>query len=267
MLDVDAVESILNEALTQKFKGYNPEANAMPFHEPLLSGERLRIYSFMHSIMTSFGTTIFEPVAAYIAESHGWVATRQREMGPAITHEADNRITEIMNELGRKNSPRRPDMDAETAFIREAAQTGTIVDKDLEKADVYLTRDDLIVPIDIKTAKPNASGFKGYKRTLLGWTAAELYQNPDAVVRPILGIPYNPYEPAPYDRVNVLKYFEVGESGQVKSGTHFWNFLANGDYIYDDLVACFERVGEERRSEIDEYFDKFSKAGPRQSSF
>ena len=53
----------------------------------------------------------------------------------------------------------------------------------------------LFTLFDIKTAKPNAGGFKEFKRTLLEWVAATLAINPDANVQSIIAIPYNPYEP------------------------------------------------------------------------
>jgi len=53
---------------------------------------------------------------------------------------------------------------------------------------------------DIKTAKPNAGGFKEFKRTLLEWIAATLAVNPECKVHSLIAIPYNPYAPEKYKR-------------------------------------------------------------------
>ena len=42
----------------------------MPFHTPLLGTDRLALYSFIHSLNTNFGTSVFEPVDVAFAESN-----------------------------------------------------------------------------------------------------------------------------------------------------------------------------------------------------
>ncbi|HNL06141.1 MAG TPA: TdeIII family type II restriction endonuclease, partial [Chitinophagales bacterium] len=42
---------------------YKPEPAAMPFHTRLLGKDKLALFSFIHSLNTNFGTSIFEPVA------------------------------------------------------------------------------------------------------------------------------------------------------------------------------------------------------------
>jgi len=70
----------------------------------------------------------------------------------------------------------------------------------------------------LKTAKPNISNFKDFKRTLLEWIAIYL--------------------------------------AELKVAEEFWDFLG-GEGAYNELLDCFERVGIELRPEIDEYFEKF----------
>ena len=43
---------------------------------------------------------------------------------------------------------------------------------------------------------------------------------------------------------------------ELKVAHEFWDFIG-GDGTYNDLLCCFERVGIELRSEIDQYFAKF----------
>lgn len=45
---------------------------------------------------------------------------------------------------------------------------------------------------------------------------------------------------------------------ELKVAEEFWDFLGS-EGAYDDLLGCFERVGIELRSEIDEYFERFNK--------
>ena len=47
-------------------------------------------------------------------------------------------------------------------------------------------------------------------------------------------------------------------NSELRVADEFWDFLG-GKGTYNDLLDCFERVGIELRSEIDEYFKKFNK--------
>ena len=71
----------------------------------------------------------------------------------------------------------------------------------LTQVDVWLeSHEGELFLIDLKTVKPNKSDFQKFKRTLLEWTAAELAKDPEVIVNTMIGIPYNPYEPKPYER-------------------------------------------------------------------
>ena len=109
---------------------------------------------------------------------------------------------------------------------------------------------------DIKTAKPNAGGFKEFKRTLLEWVAVVLANKPDAKINTFIAIPYNPYEPEPYTRWTMRGMLDL--ENELKVADEFWDFLG-GKNTYKDLLDCFERVGIELRDEIDAYFKRFNK--------
>jgi len=51
---------------------------------------------------------------------------------------------------------------------------------------------------DLKTAKPNKGDFQKYKQTLLEWAGIAYTANPNAKIHTLVAIPYNPYEPQPY---------------------------------------------------------------------
>ncbi|HOR82848.1 MAG TPA: TdeIII family type II restriction endonuclease [Bacteroidales bacterium] len=57
------IEDTLKNSLRNKFQNYNPEPSSMPFHTRLLGKDRMALFSFIHSLNTNFGTSIFEPVA------------------------------------------------------------------------------------------------------------------------------------------------------------------------------------------------------------
>ena len=63
------IQNVIKICLRNKFKRYNPESTNMPFHHRLLGKDRMALYSFIHSLNTSFGTSIFEPVAVELAKT------------------------------------------------------------------------------------------------------------------------------------------------------------------------------------------------------
>lgn len=56
---ITQVETVLKTALRNKFQNYNPEPSVMPFHTRLLGKDRMALFSFIHSLNTNFGTSIF----------------------------------------------------------------------------------------------------------------------------------------------------------------------------------------------------------------
>ncbi|MFQ5680468.1 MAG: TdeIII family type II restriction endonuclease [Candidatus Omnitrophota bacterium] len=249
----EGIEHILKTALRNKFKNYNPEPAAMPFHTRLLGKDRLALFSFIHSLNTNFGTSIFEPVALALAKTKFRKAKSHEIAGDIISEGSQFVIQKIMNNLTTASS--KPDKKKEIEMIREMAQKGNMRKVKPTKVDVLLEdKAGEIFLFDIKTAKPNKGGFKEFKRTLLEWVAVTLAGNPGLNVNTIIAIPYNPYEPKPYSRWTMAGMLDL--ENELKVADEFWDFLG-GKGTYQDLLDCFERIGIELGPEIDEYFAKF----------
>jgi len=249
------VEQVLKSSLRKKFQNYNPEPASMPFHTRLLGKDRLALYSFIHSLSTNFGTAIFEPVAVTISEGNFKNAKSHAVAGEYIYEDAQFEIQKIMDNLATAVSS--PNKSEELDTIRKHCQSGSKRKVNLTRVDILLqSKEDEIYLFDLKTAKPNVGGFKEFKRTLLEWAAAVLASNPKAEVNTLIAIPYNPYEPQPYNRWTMRGMLDLEK--ELKVGNEFWNFLGGGG-AYHDLLDCFERVGIELRDEIDQYFTKFIK--------
>lgn len=248
-----SIEETLKISLRNKFQNYNPEPAVMPFHTRLLGKDRLALYSFIHSLNTSFGTSIFEPVALALGKTKFDNVNNQATAGKFISKKAEEVIQDIMNNLiaGRT----KPNKEEEIERIRKVCQEGEMIEIKPTKVDVYFSNNDnTFYLFDIKTAKPNMGGFKEFKRTLLEWVAVTLSENPTANINTLIAIPYNPYEPKPYSRWTMAGMLDLEK--ELKVAEEFWDFIG-GEGAYDDLLDCFERVGIEMREEIDEYFSRF----------
>ena len=253
MFDKASVENIIERALRRKLQNYNPEPSHMPFHTRLLGKDRMALYSFVHSLSTNFGTAIFEQVAKTIAVGVFDDVFLQHKISTPLSSGAQGAITEIMNDLTSGIS--NPDHSREMMRISELAQSGYPVKKRMKNVDVFLSNENEVFLVDLKTAKPNVSDFEKYKQDMLEWAAAILYDNPNVKVRTIIAIPYNPYEPEPYRRWTLRGMLETENQSQLMVGEEFWNFLAGGEDIFQDLLDCFENIGCRMREEIDDYFE------------
>ncbi len=248
------VENVLRNSLRHKFQKYNPEPASMPFHTRLLGKDRMVLYSFIHSLITNFGTSLFESVAVALASTSFASATSHEKAGIQISSEAHKVIQDIMDGLTTADSS--PNKPQEINAIRTVCRQGEMKTVKLTKVDIKLVaHNGTLYLFDIKTAKPNAGGFKEFKRTLLEWIAATLATNPTADVQSLVAIPYNPYEPKPYNRWTIRGMLDL--ENELKVANEFWDFIG-GEGAYQDLLNIFERIGIELRPEIDNYFRKYS---------
>jgi type II restriction enzyme len=250
-----SVEEVLKASLRNKFQNYKPEPASMPFHTRLLGKDRLALYSFIHSLNTNFGTSIFEPVGLALAQKSFRMADSQAKAGDRMSSEAQMEIQRIIDGLITATST--PNKNEEIERIRRVCQSGQMIRVKPTKVDLmFESKDGAYFLFDIKTAKPNAGGFKEFKRTLLEWVAVVLADKPNAVINTLIAIPYNPYEPEPYTRWTMRGMLDL--KNELMVADEFWDFLG-GKNTYKDLLDCFERVGIELRDEIDEYFKHFNK--------
>ncbi|MDP2424097.1 MAG: TdeIII family type II restriction endonuclease, partial [Bacteroidales bacterium] len=93
----------------------------MPFHYRLLGKDRMALFSFLQSLNTTFGISIYEPVALELAKINFKEAHTQFKLGSLITQDAQNEIQQIMNYLSVGGEVNKIE---ETEKIRIVAQTG-----------------------------------------------------------------------------------------------------------------------------------------------
>ncbi|MBN1212783.1 MAG: TdeIII family type II restriction endonuclease [candidate division Zixibacteria bacterium] len=251
-LQKENIVKVIKICIRNKFQNYKPESNNMPFHYRLLGRDRMALFSFIHSLNTTFGTSIFEPVAEMLASLKFQFARKQYEVGNSISEQAQSEIQRIINDLTEGKNPNKID---EIERIRRVCSKGTINKLKTVKVDLFIQSPDGTAHLfDLKTAKPNISNFKDFKRTLLEWVAIFLAKKPNAKVNSYIAIPYNPYDPKPYERWTLKGMLDL--DNELKVAEEFWDFLG-GEGTYSELLSCFERAGIELRPEIDKYFQKF----------
>lgn len=245
------IEAVIAHCLTTKFKNYVPQNNFMPFHFRLLGRDRMALYSFMQSLLTTFGTSIFEPVAKELAKTKFAKVETQYTVGNEIYKDCQQAVQDIINELTITGNPDKK-KELQTLKKHLGGETNKLkaikVDLfvEMQSGEQYF--------FDLKTAKPNKGDFQKFKQTLLEWAGIAYTKNKNAKVHTLIAIPYNPYEPEPYQFWTMKGMLDTDEEMMVSE--KFWNFLG-GDGVYTELLDCFEKVGLALRPEIDAYFERY----------
>jgi type II restriction enzyme len=116
------IKQVITNSLRNKFQNYNPEPASMPFHFRLLGKDRIALYSFIHSLSTNFGTSIFEPVAKSLAQLTFASAELQQKSGMQISSEAQRVIQNMMDDL--TTAAAIPDKLQEIQAIRNVCRQG-----------------------------------------------------------------------------------------------------------------------------------------------
>lgn len=243
----DKIKNYLIAKIREKLSTYSPETQSMPFHFRLLGKDRMALFSFIQSVNTTLGTSIFEKVGQIIAQPSVKEAKDRYDFEGFISSEAVLKIDSIMR--GLRSASRKPNKELETKEVLVVSQKGEMGKKLKKRVDLFVVSENGTESyFEIKTAKPNINEFAGIKKQLLDWVAMRGSIEPKVKIKPFVAIPYNPYEPQPYERWTLQGLFDLNE--EVVVGPEFWDMLG-GKGTYKDLLNVFEEAGIELRDEID----------------
>lgn len=244
-------QTIVN-CLRNKFQHYEAKDNYMPFHFRLLGKDRMALFSFIQSLNTTFGTSIFEPVAVALAKTKFAKVESQYIVGNTIFGNCQQKITEIINELTINPKPNK----IKELEVLQKHLSGITNKLKPAKVDLFVeTQSGEQYFFDLKTAKPNKGDFQKFKQTLLEWAGIVYTTNKNAKVHTLIAIPYNPYEPQPYQFWTLAGMLDLKKELMVAE--KFWDFLG-GQGAYEELLDCFEKAGVELRPEIDAHFARYN---------
>jgi type II restriction enzyme len=246
------ISFLLKEKIRDKLKNYSPETQAMPFHFRLLGKDRMALYSFIHSVNTMLGQSIFEKVAEIIAAPNFDKAASQYNFKGHLSNKAVLEIDKIM--LNLRSAKIQADEPAENQRIKIAANQGKLGNSRKARIDLFVFKKNTEYYFEIKTVKPNIDVFTKTKEKLLQWKAMRYSTNQDIAVKAYICIPYNPEAPNPYSRWTLQGLYDL--KNEVLVAEEFWDFLG-GKGTFEELLDIFEQTGIELREEIDKKFAEF----------
>lgn len=243
------IETLLRKKLDTKLRNYGRETSSMPFLARLIQdAEKIAAYSFIHSLATSLGMSIYEDVSKIIAKENAEECFTKYGVGGVISEAQHIAIGNLVAAL--RIQSRKSDIKAEIKEILAVSATDGVYAKSGNIADFYMKRNGEEYFFEIKTVKPNIDVFEKSKTKLLEWVAR--------VRRPIhvfLAFPYNPYHPLPYSRFTEVGMMNAPHDFLV--GDEYWNFLG-GENTFEQLLDTFDNVGKEYKEQLQVKFKEIA---------
>lgn len=241
----DRISKLLDKKIESKLKKYGRETTSMPFLARLIQdNEKIAAYSFIHSIATTLGMSIYEDVSVIIASETSDECFRNYGVGGVISKEQKAVINKITTEL--RNGSRIANTTKEVGEVLAVPSSGGRFQKSGNIADFFMRRGNEEFYFEIKTVKPNIDVFEKSKTKLLEWIARKRKS-----VRVFLAFPYNPYHPKPY-----LRFTEVGMMDHPKDfliGEEYWDLLG-GENTFTELLDVFDAVGKKFKIKLEDKF-------------
>jgi len=238
---IEKIKELLRTKLNDKLAKYTRETTSMPFLVKLMQdSEKVAAYSFIHSLATTLGMSVYEKISEIVASTHYDEVKTGYDVEGKITNEENSVISQILQEI--KNGTRKANKEQEIKEILNCNNNNNNGRKIKIRADLFLKKGYNEFYIEIKTAKPNIDVFAKSKQKLLEWVALRKKR-----VNTILAIPYNPYHPEPYNRFTMQGYLD--EEKELYVAEKFWKLLG-GEGTYKEILDIFDEVGKEFREKI-----------------
>ena len=236
---INQIKSLLKEKINDKLENYAKETSSMPFLAKIMQdAEKVASYSFIHSLATTLGMSIYEKISEIVASTRYDTIKTSYDVEGEISNEENSVISQILQEI--KNGTRKSNKEQE---IKEILLCKSKSGRKIKvRADLFLKKGNDEHYIEIKTAKPNIDVFAKSKEKLLQLVALRKKK-----VNTLLAIPYNPYHPEPYSRFTLQGYLDEDEELYVAD--KFWELLG-GKGTYKEVLDIFDEVGKELKDKI-----------------
>lgn len=248
-MQIDEIKKILSRKIDNKLKKYGRETSAMPFLARLIQdNEKIAAYSFIHSLATTLGMSIYEEVSVVICRPNCSEVFRNYGVGGVLSKDQKNTINRIINDL--RNDDRKANIELEINEILNSKPENGIFQKSGNIADLYFLKNGIEHYFEIKTVKPNIDVFEKSKTKLLEWVARRRKK-----VKVYLAFPYNPYHPEPYSRFTEVRMMDHPNDFLI--GSEYWDFIGGSD-SFEQLLAVFDEVGKEYKNRLVKKFKEIA---------
>lgn len=251
----DQIKQIIKKELRKKLNklpddyelAVMKQAARKPLHERIFPPELIIDNFLFQSLSTTLGKSVIEQIARIIAsEKFDHVHPTEYTLRGTIPDNVKTLIDTLVREIEHST----PDIHNEAQQILTAVRNPVgRQKKEQETVDLYLKKGSKEYFIEITTVKPNIKECRSFKRRQLSIIA--IVKKP---VIPIIGMPYNPYEPNEYKWSMPLQFFTPGVDLLI--GEEFWDFLG-GKGTYKELLTLFDEIRKDIEPQIKSKMEKY----------
>ena len=136
------IEELLSKKIEHKLEKYGRETTAMPFLARLIQdNEKIAAYSFIHSISTTLGMSVYEDVSVILASETADEAFRNYGVGGVISNAQKTTISNIISNL--RNGTRTAEIDTEIQEVLNSSTKQGKFQKSGNIADFYMKKREL----------------------------------------------------------------------------------------------------------------------------
>src|SRR3989338_1018141 len=109
---INKIKDLLRQKIDDKLKNYTRETSSMPFLAKLMQdSEKVAAYSFIHSLATTLGMSIYEKISEIVASSTYDIVKTSYDVEGEISNEENATISQILQEI--KNGTRKSNKEQE----------------------------------------------------------------------------------------------------------------------------------------------------------
>jgi len=218
-----------------------------------------RIRSLIGGLETSFGTTVWEPLAKEVSKFYGFEVCERIIPEPTpMPEDLAKLITDLRNLRDHKETW-IPMKECKSKLAVECIKYSGF---DFEYnnpppgkgVDVYALRDGIEWVFDIKTVQSNVRSGLSYNQQLLEWYAWRYLMDPRTNINAFIAFPYNPYSGDYWEKEH-NKAYPLEPAVDALVADEFWGLLSDGHVTMDDIWGVFRELGESNFG--DEFKDIF----------
>ncbi len=214
--------------------------------------EERRIRSIIGGLETSFGQTVWEPLAKMLAKKNGYRVHEKTDF-----KRPEKMPKEIQNIIDKWNSKRINSKNyiSLNGYVNEVREAVKALNIDYNKVeyvklikgqgiDVWIEKNGVEYITDIKTTQINAGDGNKFNQHILNWYAYRLFKNPDVELRVFISIPFNPFNVPWKDKQGGrAKPLIVDED--IIIANEFWTLISGESDEYEKIIKAFKELKDE----------------------
>lgn len=223
----------------------------------LLFPQERRIRSLIGGLETSFGTTVWEPIAKILASNNGFEILDKKDflMPTKMPEEVLSLISHW--EEKRKDRENEVELSEYVSDLKYEILNLNITAEELKfqkltpgkGIDLWLKKNETEYIYDIKTNQVNQNGGLSLNRNLMDWYAYRILKNPELNIKAQIAFPFNPFYPKTWWEKQGKRIYPLQENLDAVVENNFWNFLSGEPNTWTNILSIFEELKSENFSQ------------------